>query len=129
MAARSSLLQRDSGSAASDLVALDATGIQGEAVGAHRSSILAGIAALEARTADALSLYRDTNRRLRDLGLLVEEAFTAIEMATLLDPSEPEVHAAVTSARQILVRLEAAPFLERLDAAATRNELGVPLAH
>jgi tetratricopeptide (TPR) repeat protein len=129
MAARSSLLQRDSGSAASDLVALDATGIQGEAVGAHRSSILAGIAALEARTADALSLYRDANRRLRDLGLLVEEAFTAIEMATLLDPSEPEVHAAVTSARQILVRLEAAPFLERLDAAATRNELGVPLAH
>jgi hypothetical protein len=38
-------------------------------------------------------------------------------MAMLLDPSEPEVRDAAQSAREIFVRLEAAPFIVRLDAA------------
>jgi hypothetical protein len=38
-------------------------------------------------------------------------------MATVLDPSEPDVRAAAESAREILTRLGARPFLERLDAA------------
>ena len=38
-------------------------------------------------------------------------------MATLLDPTNPEVRAAAEAAREILVRLEAAPFIARLDAA------------
>lgn len=38
-------------------------------------------------------------------------------MAQLLDPDEPEVRAAADTAREILVRLEAAPFIARLDAA------------
>jgi hypothetical protein len=38
-------------------------------------------------------------------------------MAILLDPAEPDVRAAADSAREILTRLEAAPFLARLDAA------------
>lgn len=41
-------------------------------------------------------------------------------MATLLDPSEPEVRAVAESAREILVRLEANPFIARLDAATSR---------
>ena len=36
----------------------------------------------------------------------------------LLDPSEPEVRDAAESAREIFIRLEAAPFIIRLDAAA-----------
>ncbi len=42
-------------------------------------------------------------------------------MAMLLDPTEPEVRAAAESAREILVRLEAAPFIARLDAAMARS--------
>ena len=38
-------------------------------------------------------------------------------MAILLDPADPEVRAAAEAAREILVRLGAAPFIERLDAA------------
>jgi hypothetical protein len=38
-------------------------------------------------------------------------------MATLLDPREPEVQAAATRSREILTRLRARPFLERLEAA------------
>jgi len=42
-------------------------------------------------------------------------------MTSLLDPSEPEVRAAGEAGREILVRLEAAPFLARLDAALART--------
>jgi len=57
----------------------------------------------------------------RDLGLAWDEALCAIDMATLLDPTDPEVRAAGEAAREILVRLEAAPFIERLDAALARR--------
>jgi class 3 adenylate cyclase/tetratricopeptide (TPR) repeat protein len=121
LAARAALLTSDAASAASDVAALEATGIHGPAIDARRTSIRAGLAALDGRSADALPLYRDAIRRFRDLGLPVDEAFTAIEMASLLDPAEPEVAVAVESAREILVRLEAAPFIARLDAAIARS--------
>jgi len=119
-AARASLLARDAASAASDLAALEATGVHGARIDARGASIRAGLAALDGRPADALSLYRDAIRRFRDLGQPVDEAFTAIEMASLLDPAEPEVRAAADSAREILSRLRAQPFLERLDTAMAR---------
>jgi hypothetical protein len=128
-AARASLLERDAGSAAGDLTALEATGAHGRPIDARRTSIQAGLAALEGRSADALSLYHDALRRFRDLGLPVDEAFTAIEMATLLDPAEPEVRAAADSAREILTRLRAQPFLERLDAAISRSPEEAHAAH
>ena len=53
----------------------------------------------------------------RTLGLAWDEALAGIDMATLLDPAEQEVRAAAEGARAILVRLGAAPFIERLDAA------------
>jgi len=42
-------------------------------------------------------------------------------MALLLDPAEPEVRAAADAARDIFIRLEAAPFIARLDAAPARS--------
>jgi class 3 adenylate cyclase/tetratricopeptide (TPR) repeat protein len=120
LAARASLLLQDAASAASDLAALEATGVHGTTIDARGASIRAGLAALDGRPADALSLYRDAIRRFRDLGQPVDEAFTAIEMASLLDPAEPEVRAAVDAAREILTRLRAQPFLERLDTAMAR---------
>jgi hypothetical protein len=42
-------------------------------------------------------------------------------MAILLDPADREVNAAAEAAREILVRLEAAPFVARLDAALARS--------
>ncbi len=56
----------------------------------------------------------------RDLGLVWDEALCAIDMATLLDPADPEVRAAGEAAREILVRLEATPFVAQLDAALAR---------
>jgi len=70
---------------------------------------------------DGLALYRDALRAWRDLGLAWDEALCGLDMALLLDPADPEVHAAAGTAREILVRLEAAPFIARLDAASARS--------
>jgi hypothetical protein len=47
-------------------------------------------------------------------------AMFSAKASTLLDPAEPEVKAAAESARGILARLMARPFIERLDAAVAR---------
>ena len=119
-AARTALWGHDVEGARADLDALEEIGGHGRATKADRLSIRAGLAALEGRRADALSLYRDALRAWRDLGLPWDEALTTIDMAALVDPAEPEVRAAAGAAREILARLRAQPFLERLDAAMRR---------
>ena len=63
-----------------------------------------------------LALCREALAGWREIGLPVMEALTAIDMATLLDPTIPEVQAAAASARDILTGLGARPFLDRLGA-------------
>ena len=48
-------------------------------------------------------------------------------MATLLDPDIPEVQAAADAAMDILTRLEAAPFVARLEAVRARASSERPL--
>jgi len=50
-------------------------------------------------------------------------------MATLLDPSDPEVRAAAESAIEIFTRLEAKPFIAQLEAALTRTPAGAGTTH
>ena len=92
-------------------------------------SIRAGSVALDGRAPDAFALHADAVRRFRDLGLPLDEALTAIEMATLLDPALPEVGAAADAACEILTRLRAQPFLERLEAAMERGRVVVVAGH
>jgi tetratricopeptide (TPR) repeat protein len=118
--ARAALWSRDLAGARDDLATFDGTGLRGTVVEADRLTTRAGIATLEGRPDDALSLYREALRAWRALGLAWDEALCGIDMATLLDPADPEVRAAAESAREILVRLEAAPFIARLDVAMAR---------
>jgi class 3 adenylate cyclase/tetratricopeptide (TPR) repeat protein len=118
--ARAALWSHDLAGAADDLATFDGDGLQGTVVEADRLTIRAGIAALDGRAADAFPVYRQALRAWRDLGLAWDEALCGIDMATLLDPSDSEVRAAAEVAREILVRLEAAPFIARLDAAMAR---------
>ncbi len=120
-AARAALWDGDGAAARDDLAALDDSGFHGPAIQADRRTLRAGIAALEGRPADALALYREALRAWRDLGLAWDEALCGLDMATLLDPANSEVRAAAEAAREILVRLEAAPFIARLDAALARS--------
>jgi class 3 adenylate cyclase len=98
----------------------------GPLIAARRQTSRAGIAALEGRTADALNLYRDALRGWRSVHAVWDEALTGIDMATVLDPAEPEVAAAIKSTREILEHLGAKPYLERLDAAVAREHGGEP---
>ncbi|MFI5199988.1 MAG: hypothetical protein ACHQXL_06405, partial [Candidatus Limnocylindrales bacterium] len=124
MAARASLLAGDKAGAAHDFAEFGQTGIHGPFIEARRTELRAGLAALDDRPADALVLYQDALRRYLALGVEIDQAFTAIEMATLLDPTLPEVIAAGEVARDILVRLRAKPFIARLDAALARTPGG-----
>jgi len=119
-AARAAIWMGDPTAAGDDLAALDASGFHGPAIEAERATIRAGLRALEGRAADALTLYREALRTWRDVGLAWDEALCGLDMALLLDPAEPEVQAAAATAREILVRLDAAPFIARLDAALVR---------
>ncbi len=119
-AAHAALWRGDFPAAASELAALDASGFRAPAVEARRVTVRAGLAAGEGRRAEALGLYRDALRRWRDLHFVFDEMLCVIDMATLLDPAEPDVRAAADAAREILVRLRAMPLLARLEAAIER---------
>ncbi len=127
-AARAALWAGDAAGAREDLAGFDASGVHGPVAEIQRTGIRAGLAALEGRPADALTLYRQASRGWRDVGYGWLEALIAIDMATLLDPAEPEVQAAATAGRETLTRLRARPFLARLDAALGPSPVGAPAA-
>ena len=112
--------------ARADIAIVERSSRRGRAIEADRRTRWAGVAALEGRSSVALTGYRDALVTYRDLGLAWDEALCALDMATLLDPSEPEVRAAAEAAGEILLRLGAQPFLERLDAAMSRTRSDRP---
>ncbi len=115
MGARSALLAGDAISAEHQLGQVAAP--KGRAIDADRTTIRAGLAALAGCPQAALPLYREALRAWRDLGCAWDEALCALDMATLLEPGEPEVRTAAERASEILVRLRAQPLLRRLVAA------------
>ncbi|MGH2407685.1 MAG: adenylate/guanylate cyclase domain-containing protein [Candidatus Limnocylindrales bacterium] len=119
LSARAALWARDGAGAAAHLAAVEPAR-RGRAIDADRAVIRAGIAALAGRPDEALVEYRPALRTWRDLGCVWDEALCAIDMALLLDPGNSEVRATAESARQILGRLGAQPFLERLESALGR---------
>ena len=114
------LASRDAAAAASDLAALDATGLHAPALELHRVRLRAGLAALEGRPIDAARGYREALQGMLDLGLTWDHALTTVEMAVVMGPSDPVLASAVAIARPALERARAAPFLARLDAALGR---------
>jgi hypothetical protein len=121
--AHCALLAGDAAGVRDDLAIVDAIGRRGRAIEANGTTIRAGLAALEGRPRDALDLYRAAVGTWRDLGTVWDEALCAIEMVSLLGPEEPEVLAAAQRAREILVRLGAQPFSERLDQAMATPDI------
>ena len=118
---RAALWSGDLAGAMDDLATNEGTAPQGTAVAADRLTMRAGIAALDGRPGDAMPLYREALRAYRSLGLAWDEALCGMDMAILLDRTDPEVRAAADIARETFVRLEAAPFIARLDAALVRS--------
>jgi class 3 adenylate cyclase/tetratricopeptide (TPR) repeat protein len=129
LAARAALWSRDADGVRACLDELLRDAARGSALSADVLTVRAGLAGLEDRPAEALSLYRDALRAWHALGLQWDEALCAIDMATVLDPTDPEVRAATDGARATLTAIGARPFLERLGAAVrTPTGWAVPAA-
>ncbi|HYM84152.1 MAG TPA: adenylate/guanylate cyclase domain-containing protein [Candidatus Dormibacteraeota bacterium] len=128
LAARAALLDRDAESARDDLERLEAIGIHGAWTDACRTSIRAGIAALEGRPDEAVALYSKALSGLEADGYALDLALTTIEMASLLDPARPEVSAAVSTGRGVLERIGATTLLARLEAATRPSAADMPAA-
>jgi hypothetical protein len=94
----------------------------GKIVVARRQTIAAGIAALEGRSAEAKALYQEAMKGWRDTGAVWDEALTGLDMALLLDPTDPDVSEIVQSTRAVLEGLRAKPYLEMLDRVVARSE-------
>jgi hypothetical protein len=120
VAARAAIWSQDPIGAAEDLAAIHASAMRGPAIELRRTTIRAGITALEGRTAESIALYREARDGWRDVAVPWEEALTGIDMATVLDSLEPEVQTAAARSREILTNLRAAPFLQRLEASLAR---------
>ena len=117
---RTALWEGDAPGAAAYLAQVEGSGFRGAALSADIVAGRAGIDALEGRHAPAVAGFREALRLYRGLGLAFDEAAAAVDMATLLPPSElasPDLQAAIAAARATLERLGAAPFLGRLDGA------------
>jgi len=125
LAVRAALWARDGDASRAAIDLLDQAGFHGRVVELAGITFRAGLAALDDRPVEALAGHRHALAGWREIGLPLDEAFTAIEMATLLDPADPVVSAAAERAREILVPLRALPFLDRLEAAMSRVVVGV----
>jgi tetratricopeptide (TPR) repeat protein len=115
-AARAALWLKDADRAREILRRLRDT-THGPAIAASGTTIVAGLSALAGDRDDALTGYRAALDAWRDLGLPVDAALTAIDMATVLGPGIPAVDAAAAEARETFRGLRAVAFLDRLEAA------------
>jgi tetratricopeptide (TPR) repeat protein len=117
IAMRADLWLGDLEAARADLAALDSIGAHGPLPDAERLVFAAGVAALQGERGEALRLYRDGRRSLREFGIKFMLALSGIDMALLL-PGEADTADAIVEARAILTEIAAAPLIERLEAAA-----------
>ena len=130
LAFRIGLWLRDADLVSRDLAAFEGTGIHGNTAELVILTIRAGLAGLRGPTDEALPLFRRAAEGWRTERLDFMEALLGIDMATVLDPSHPEVASVIERSREILTRLGAAPFLARLDAETTRaGDAGPAASH
>jgi len=121
LAAHAALWNLDASEAGRALAAINEIGIHGRAVDNARTTMRAGLVALDGHHGEAITLYREALRIWRELGLRFDEALTGIDMSTLLPSSIPEVSEATIAAREILTDLGATAVLNRLEAAIARE--------
>jgi hypothetical protein len=98
----------------------------GGAADHHLDVLHAGIAVLEGRRDDAVSLYRSALAGYRSFGLRFSIALTVFDMATLLGPEDPAVRSVMDEGRAILEELGARMLLDRLDALGDGGAAAAP---
>ena len=118
-----SVLAGDAAGAGAALDRLDSLGARGRAVDADRTTVGAGIAALEGDRPAALTGFRSALAAFRELGLVWDEALLGLQAGVTLGPDDPEVADWLAAGRDILVRLGALSLVEQAD----RIAMGAPM--
>ena len=121
-AGRASLWMGDPAEAIRLMAMAEETGTSGPTYDGRHGAIKAGIAALDKRPTEALALYRQALADLNQANSVWDVALVGLDMAQLLDPSDPEVAAAAATSREIFERVNAAAILPLLDAAVSRAQ-------
>ena len=114
-AARAFLWAGDAEEARSVLALLEAPNLHGRIIDLSRRTVRAGLLALGGDPEGAAREYASILPQLADLGLVFERALIVLDMARLLGPDAPIVRESVDEAREILDRLGARPYAERLE--------------
>jgi hypothetical protein len=83
---------------------------------AGRLQASAGLAALEGRTADAITASQSARSVLAGGGFTLDSALAALDFVFAVGPEVPEARAAAGEARVVFERVRAEVYLERLDA-------------
>jgi class 3 adenylate cyclase len=125
IAVRAALWSGDAAGARRLLETPAMSAFSGLALGADRTRMAAGLAALEGRRAEALAGMLDALRAYRELRLGFDEAAAAVDLAVLLPGIEKESQPAadaIAAARDTLSGLGAAPFLARLEHAVAGGD-------
>lgn len=98
----------------------------GGAADHHLEVLHAGIAVLEGRRDDAVTMYRAALSGYRSFGLRFSFALAVLDMATFLGLDDPAVRSVIDEGRAILEELGARMLLERLDALGTGGPAVAP---
>jgi class 3 adenylate cyclase/tetratricopeptide (TPR) repeat protein len=115
-AARASLWMGKADDVDSDIAGIETSGLHGPTVDARLLTLRAAAAGLAGDAKESERLYVEALDAWRALGPVWEEALTGLDMAFVLDQSQPQVAAAAQNSRAIFERLGAKPFLARVDA-------------
>lgn len=111
LASRAAMWSRDRESLRRAEAAYGQAASHGRYVEAHARAMRAGIDGLDGRIGESLAGFLDTARQFAELGVPIDQAVNAINMAAVLGTSAPEVEVA----RSILEDLGAAAYLTRLE--------------
>jgi hypothetical protein len=114
LAARIAVIARDPDLARRMLDRLTETGLRGPTLDAQRRTAEAGLAALEGRWADAVPLYQDGLRRLKDLGLEFDLGLMWLGALACAPDGDPLAATAEREAHAIFERIGSSPYLAQL---------------
>jgi class 3 adenylate cyclase len=97
LAIRAALWQGNADATRTPLAMLEAHDMSAQATALDVLTMRAGVAAVEGRRIEAVAGYRDALRGWKQLGCEFDEALAAVDVATLLKPTEREMPEAVTA--------------------------------
>jgi class 3 adenylate cyclase/predicted ATPase len=107
---------------------IEAMAETGRIAQAGRTAARAAVAAVEGRDGESIAGYREAIRRWREIGEDFSASLAALDLAVAFGPAEPAVREAADEARAVFVRVGAAPFVARLDAALAATGARQPAA-